>query len=339
MNLFLFPVAKFFELAVRFRNSIFDRQWISVYNASVPILSIGNLTVGGTGKTPITQLCLEYLTNDNLKVGVISRSYLAEVKKPCEVDLKHPKAARYFGDEPVLLAEKHPRVSFFVGPKKWQTVQFAVSKYKFDILVIDDGFQHRRLRRNFDIVILDATDNYSRYEMLPLGRGREPWSELRRADLIILNKSNMVSKTHLEELRMRLPENKEVLCFDYSVDKIVHYKSEKTLNLKEIKGKKFLLVSAIARPDIFEKMVAEFGVVSADSIHYRDHYQYTPQDVVNILAAYQKSGADFILTTEKDRVKLLSLIGDSDFFWSAPLVVMEKNEKGRLNEIIRQLYR
>lgn len=339
MKVILFPVAKFLELLVRIRNSFFERQWISVFNASVPVLSIGNLTVGGTGKTPITQLCLQYFTKDNKKVAVVSRSYMAEAQDPCEVDLKHSNAARFYGDEPVFLAEQYPQVSFFVGPKKWQTAQYALSQNKFDLLLVDDGFQHRRLKRDLDIVIVDATEDFLNYEMFPLGRGREPWSGLHRANVIILNKCNLVSDSHLAEIKKALPQNKELLCFGYSVDKIVHFKTGSERTLEEIQGKKLFLVSAIARPEIFEKMVAEFGIISSKSLRYRDHHQYTNQDVSDIIKAFKDSGADYILTTEKDRVKLASLIGDSDFFWSVPLSLKEMNQKGRLNEIIRQLYR
>lgn len=341
MKVLLRPLSYLYDQVVGFKNNLYDRGTLKVYTAPVPVISIGNLTVGGTGKTPITDFCLKALVKNGKKVAVISRSYKADAEHPVQVDMGHPFAARYFGDEPVLLAQSNPQVSVFVGPSKWQTARYAVSQNKFDLLIVDDGFQHRKLHRDLNVVILDATENLDNYAVLPEGRARESWGGIERADVLLLSKCNLASESDLQALRKKLPKNKEVLSFNYEINEIKRY-LKKDLNSKtheiksreDLRGKKIFLVSAIARPDVFEKMMGEIGDVSPNSLHYRDHHQYTSQDVKNIEQEFQQSQADYLVTTEKDSVKLRHLLSDPTVLWSASLEVVEQGKKGRLYEII-----
>lgn len=339
MKFYLWPFSFLYDQVVGIKNSLYDRSILGVFKAPVPVVSIGNLTVGGTGKTPITDFCLKALVKAGKKVAVVSRSYRAEASAPCLVNSEHPFAARYFGDEPVLLAQDNPRVSVFVGPRKWQTAQYAVSENQFDLLIVDDGFQHRRLHRDLNIVILDATEPLNNYEVLPQGRAREPWSSLERADILILSKSNLATKEDLKSLQDQLPKDKEVLYFGYEIS---HFKNGNFTEVKErseMLRKKIFLVSAIARPDVFEKMMGEIGEISKKSLHYRDHHQYSESDIKHIQEEFKNSGADYLITTEKDAVKLRPLFADPTEFWSASLVVVEQGERGRLYEIISQILR
>lgn len=339
MSLYLKPFSFLYDQIVGLKNSLYEKGVLSVYKPNVPVVSIGNLTVGGTGKTPVTDFCLKDLVAKEKKVAVISRSYRADASSPCRVDVGHPYAARYFGDEPVLLAQQNPQVSVFVGPKKWQTAQYAVSENQFDLLIVDDGFQHRKLHRDLNVVILDATENIENYEVLPEGRAREPWSELHRADLLVLTKCNLARAEDLRILEERLPKEIETLYFSYEIKRFKRADQKVELSVADLKGKNIFLVSAIARPDVFEKMMGEVGVVSRKSLIYRDHHQYTSEDVTHILNEFKKSQADFFVTTEKDVVKLRSLLPDSQVLWGASLEVQELGQKGRLHEIIQQALR
>ncbi|WP_374028194.1 tetraacyldisaccharide 4'-kinase [Bdellovibrio bacteriovorus] len=339
MRAYLRPLSFLYDQVVGVKNNLYDRGVFGVFKAPVPVVSIGNLTVGGTGKTPITDFCLKSLVADGKKVAVISRSYRADASAPCLVDVDHPFAARYFGDEPVLLAQANPQVSVYVGPSKWRTARYAVEKHKYDLLIVDDGFQHRRLHRDLNIVILDATESLSNYEVLPEGRARESWAGIERADVLILSKCNLAPEDELKALEARLPKNKEVLYFGYEIQQCQNVKTGQVLHRDELKGKKLFLVSAIARPDVFEKMMREIGEVSNQSLHFRDHHQYTADDVKNIENAFKKSQADFLVTTGKDAVKLRQLFNDTAILWSTSLEVAESGRKGRLHEIITQVLR
>lgn len=339
MKFYLKPLSYLYDQIVTAKNTLYDRGVLGVYKSPTPVISIGNLTVGGTGKTPITDFCLKSLVGDGKKVAVISRSYRADAAAPCLVSVGHPYAARYFGDEPVLLAQNNPDVSVFVGPSKWQTARYALSENQFDVLIVDDGFQHRKLHRDLNVVILDATESLDNYAVLPEGRARESWENLQRADVIILTKCNLAKEDDLKALEERLPDNKEVLYFAYQITRFAGGDSASILNLDSIRGKSVFLVSAIARPDVFEKMMGEITQVSKKSVHYRDHHQYTEADVHHILEEFAKSQADYLITTEKDAVKLRRMMPEKINLWSASLEVVELGKKGRLHEIIGQVLR
>ncbi|MGZ6470750.1 MAG: tetraacyldisaccharide 4'-kinase [Bdellovibrio sp.] len=338
MKKLLRPLSFLYSGIVRVRNFLYDRGFLKVYKPSVPVISIGNLTMGGTGKTPVTDLCLKSLVNAGKKVAVISRSYKADAENPVKVDIGHPFAARYFGDEPVLLAQSNPQVSVFVGPSKWQTARYAMVQEKPDVLVVDDGFQHRKLHRDLNILILDATETLDNYAVFPEGRTREPWSGINRADILILSKCNLASTGLLKSLVEKLP-NKEVLRFNYEINACRNNKTNEIKNRQDLNGKKIFLVSAIARPDVFEKMMNEIGKVVAESLHYSDHHQYSSEDLKIIEQEFKNSGADYLICTEKDAVKLRHLISDPSLLWSASLEVVEQENKGHLYEIINHVLR
>lgn len=337
MKSFLKPLSFLYDQIVGVKNSLYDRGLVGVYKAPVPVVSIGNLTVGGTGKTPVTDFCLKALVAQGKKVAVISRSYRAGASAPCLVDVQRSDAAQFFGDEPVLLAQRNPEVSVFVGPSKWQTARFAATEDKFDIFIVDDGFQHRRLHRDLNIVILDATEVLPNYAVLPEGRARESWHNLNRADLIVITKCNLASDDEFKALSERLPPQKEVLFFGYEIKSLVNAADQSLRAVAETQGKNFFLVSAIARPDVFEKMMGEVGTISKKSLHYRDHHQYTSEDVRHIQEEFKKSHADYLVATEKDIVKLRGLFANPEILWGAALEVQELSQKGRLHEVIRQI--
>lgn len=344
MRPYLKPFSFLYDQVVGVKNSFYDRGLLKSYQASVPVVSIGNLTMGGTGKTPITDFCLKSLVAQGKKVAVISRSYRAEVKTPSLVQVDRPFAARYYGDEPVLLASANPEVAVYVGPSKWKTAQYATSQSlmkqsSLDLLIVDDGFQHRKLKRDLDIVILDATESLSNYAVVPEGRGRESSLSLSRADLVIVSKANLAEAADLQALQELIPEGKKVIYFGYTIPHCVNVKDGRRLTKSELHGKTLFLVSAIARPDVFENMMGRMGQVHGNSRHFRDHYQYTPADVSVLLKEFQASGSDYLITTEKDAVKLKGLLPDSQLLWTAPLQLDEQGTKGELNEILRQVLR
>ena len=163
MRAYLKPLSFLYDQIVGVKNSLYNKGIIETYKAPVPVISIGNLTVGGTGKTPITDFCLKDLVAKGKKVAVVSRSYRADASDPSWVDVTHPFGARYYGDEPMLLASANPDVMVYVGDTKWRTAEFASTDKRgaFDVILIDDGFQHRKLHRDLNLVVLDATEAVS----------------------------------------------------------------------------------------------------------------------------------------------------------------------------------
>ena len=333
---FLKPLSVVYNRVVEFKNTLYDKDSIKSYKVPVPVVSIGNLTMGGTGKTPITDYLLKNLVARQKKVAVISRSYQADVSAPSLVDVHHPYAARYYGDEPVLLAEHNPKVDVYVGPTKWKTAMYACEEGQYDLLLVDDGFQHRKLKRDLNVVILDATEKLENYEVVPQGRGRESWASLSRADLIVLSKANLATAEMLKEIQSRLPD-KPVLSFNYQIKEMKDKKTHEIYTRERARGKKMFLVSAIARPDVFEQMMGEMGQIVGPGLHYRDHHQYSREDILDIREAFKKSGAEMLVTTSKDAVKLVPLWPKDEKLWITNLETAESGQKGVLLEKVYAL--
>jgi tetraacyldisaccharide 4'-kinase len=337
MSVWLRPISFLYEQVVGAKNAFYNKGYIATHKVSAKLVSIGNLTVGGTGKTPITDFCLKALIAQNKKVCVISRSYRAQAQNPTKVDIKHPLAAMYYGDEPVLLAQNNPGVDVYVGSTKWKTAEFADSQGQYDLMIVDDGFQHRKLFRDLNIVIVDATEKMENYAVFPEGRARESLAGLARADVIVISKANLASDAELKNLEQILPAGKEVLYFGYEISHIRNLATGAKAFAPDLASKSMFLVSAIARPDVFESMMRGLGEISRKNLHLRDHHQYNAQDVKNIKDLYHNSQAQYLVTTEKDAVKLRVLIPSDTPLWVAPLELVEQGRKGRLVEKIISL--
>lgn len=331
------PFSYLYGQAGKLRNALYDRGWQKVVRLNKPVISIGNLTVGGTGKTPLTDIVIRRMQQKGKKVAVISRAYRAQAKDPVRVQPQQPQAAFIYGDEPVLLAQRNPTVSVYVGARKWEVALYAQSQGEYDVFIVDDGYQHRRLYRDLNIVILDATEKPENYAVLPEGRAREIWQGLQRSELIFLSKCNLADEGDLIWLEKNIPEGIRCLRVGYSISAIENAKGERIARA-QLQQAEVFLVSAIARPDVFEAMVRDFARVSKASLAYRDHHQYSEEDLKFILESFKRSGAQYLVTTQKDAVKLLPLLKGSVPLWVAPLEVDMMNAERGLDEALEQIF-
>lgn len=326
-----------YEGIVSLKNFLYDKEYFQSLELPIPVLSIGNLTVGGTGKTPLTDFCLKYYQNRGIKVAVVSRNYRAEVKSIAKVDPTRERAAAYFGDEPVLLAQRNPQSSFFVGPLKYQTARYALDKESPQVIILDDGFQHRKLYRDIDLVILDATEPGENYRCLPVGRAREPFDSLSRATAILISKTNLVAAEDLNRLTADLKKDfdKPVFCFTYELINLWSSSQEKSL--QSCAGMKTMLISGIAKPQTFEKSLADFSLDIVRHCVFADHHNYTARDVKKILADWKNAGEPLLITTEKDQVKLKNFWPTDIPLWVAPLEVRLSSQEDLFYEILDQV--
>jgi tetraacyldisaccharide 4'-kinase len=346
-----------YEKASEVKNGLYDQNILSPVRLPVPVVSIGNLTVGGTGKTPLTHFCLQWLNGRGTRCAVVSRNYGAEVREIAQVDVRHLEAAKYFGDEPVLLAYKNPGAAVFVGPRKYQTAPVAFERARPEIVLVDDGFQHRKLARDLDIVILDATEAWSNYRCVPEGRAREPWASLQRADLIFISKVNLAGPGAVDRLLENLqPFEKPVAQFAFETG--AHYDihslglADQTSPVEQAqppplaplpRGTKAVLVSGIGRPLAFEKNLQPLGLNVVEHFRFQDHYKYGVSDIAKIVGRAKALGGLPIITTEKDAVKLLPLWPKETPLRVAPLevraVVGEEAVYEILDQVISQSHR
>jgi tetraacyldisaccharide 4'-kinase len=346
-----------YEKASEVKNGLYDQNILSPVRLPVPVVSIGNLTVGGTGKTPLTHFCLQWLSGRGVRCAVVSRNYGAEVREIAQVDVRHPEAAKYFGDEPVLLAHKNPGAAVFVGPRKYQTAPVAFERTRPEIVLVDDGFQHRKLARDLDIVILDATEAWPNYRCVPEGRAREPWTSLQRADLIFVSKVNLAGPGAVDRLLENLqPFKKPVAQFTFETgahydihslglaDRASHVERAQPSPLAPLDpGTKVVLVSGIGRPLAFEKNLRPLGLNVVEHFRFQDHYKYGASDITKIVQRAKALGGLPIITTEKDAVKLLPLWPKETPLRVAPLevraVVGEETVYEILDQVISQSHR
>jgi len=298
LSAILIPCAWLFGMVASLRRCLYRFGALSVYRAPVPVISVGNLAVGGTGKTPMVDYVVKLLLASNRRVAVISRGYggggFGAVGVVCagEGPLLSPRVC---GDEPFLLARRNPQAIIIVAPRRADGIRTAVERYGAEVVVLDDGYQHLAVARDLDIVLLDATCPFGNGRLLPAGLLREPPSALRRSCLVVLTRSNGLEDpgvslaVPLLRCRHRLAD--EAMTLDGT-----------RLQLAQLAGRRLVAFAGIADPESFFSELGTRGLSLAQSLPLADHVVYDRQtlDAIGTAAAT----ADFLVTTEKDGVKL-----------------------------------
>ncbi len=272
------PLSTIYGAVVRTRNAFYDSGHLPARRLAGPVASVGNLSAGGAGKTPFVLLLGELLKTRGLKFDVLSRGYGRRTKG---VRLVDPGGLpQEFGDEPLLIARKL-QVPVIVGEDRHEAGRFAESQFGPQLHLLDDGFQHRALARDFDIVLVTPPDASDR--LLPLGRLREPIDSLRRADAIVLASG-------------ATPES-------FSLEGKIVWRVKRGI-LPEAVPSRPLVFCAIARPQAFLLQLKTANIEPAAQAFYRDHHAYTEKDVRELLELKKRSEAGGFVTTEKDAVNL-----------------------------------
>ncbi len=279
-------------LAVRFRNMLYSKGLLKMHKVDATVLCVGNITVGGTGKTPlVVWLCK--LIAQQYKYAILTRGY---------------KATQNHIDEPAMLAESCPEAEVIVNPDRVAGATEAIEKYTADVLVMDDGFQHRRLARDLDIIAIDATQPFGYGKLLPSGLLREPVSSLKRAGAVVITRCDQVTEVQLSELEQILRAANPDMVIAKSTHTPVYAKSKdnEEISIGQLKGKKIFAFCGIGNPDAFLNTVNNLGANVAGSKIYDDHYHYTNASLAEISEHGKELDVDLILTTQKDWTKVIS---------------------------------
>lgn len=269
-----------------------------------PVISVGNITLGGTGKTPAVEIVCRELLDAGWHPGILIRGYRRKkTSEPLIVsDGKNLLSnSEYSGDEPYLLARRLSGVPVIVGKNRYKS-GLLLPALGADIAVLDDGFQHWGLKRDLDIVCLDATNPFGNGWVLPAGILREPASALSRADLILLNKINLVPEEKKEKLFKYLFEKFPrvlVIPVEYTVEKIVGKDGE--VSVTNFFDREIILISGIARPESFEQLLSSVGIKFIRHFKFPDHHYFTEKELTEIFSRYPRA---YFLTTEKDYVRI-----------------------------------
>jgi tetraacyldisaccharide 4'-kinase len=312
LGLALAPAEALFRLAVAARREAYDRGLVHVARAGVPVVSVGNLAVGGAGKTPATAAIATRLLARRRRVAILSRGYGAT-----RTDLRVVSdgerillGADQGGDEPVLLARRLPGVSVLCGPRRAELARHAVDALGADVLLLDDGFQHRALARDLDVVLLDAADPFGNGRLLPAGPNREPVAALRRAGLAWLSRVDQAAASGgpeaLERLRAlaRDATGAPPVESRHAPDDLLDGTLERSLGLATLRGRRVLLLSGLARPVSFRRTVEGLGAEVGAELRHPDHHRFTDADLDEAFRAAERSGCALVVTTEKDAVRL-----------------------------------
>lgn len=274
--------------AVRFVDWSYKKGFRRVHKIGVPVVSVGNITVGGTGKTPFTIFLADYFLSKGKKPAVLIRGYGK--------------------DESRMLKYELPEVTIFAGQDRVKNAFCAVSQTR-DILILDDAFQHRRVARDLNIVLIDSTHDLSNAYCLPLGMLREPLYSLERADIFVLTKIDRINNEQrnniINELKKIAPL-KPVVTMRHSPRFLTDITGS-AYSIESFQGKQIFLVSAIADPDYFSFLMEKNGAVIKQRLDYPDHYFFKQKDIKTIYEKCGKQKIEAIVVTAKDYVKIKDL--------------------------------
>lgn len=304
----LFAPAKLYELAVRARIVAYERGLLKTQRLNAPVISVGNLSVGGTGKTPCVAFLASTLRDAGHQVAILSRGYKRKTGERVEVSDGNRIlcSSAESGDEPYLLAQSCPGVRVIVDQNRFAAGHWLEHRAQVSVFILDDAYQHLRLNRDLNLLLIDATEPLSRAKMVPFGRLREPLMELRRADAIIVTRSDQqFDRAQLMET-IRNHSAPETLVFfaHHEVTGFRRLGGAETFNVIEFAGKRVAAVSGIAKPDRFNDDLRKAGLQTVLRRDFPDHHRYSYAEFAEILREAQTANAEAIIVTEKDAANL-----------------------------------
>ncbi len=293
------PFGFFYYLGVRVRNAGYSFRWMPRQTLPCAVVSVGNITVGGTGKTPTALWLARELEKKGYRVAILSRGYKRKKKKPAILDLESAKKgliAEDTGDEPMMMARVFDQ-TVVVGKERYEAGDLLLRQTKVDVFLLDDGFQHRQLNRDFDLLVLGS--DWEGW-LLPVGPFREPRSAVDRANLFLITGAREQWLSYLKKHPSKSVffgslEPKGLLTFDGA--------RWQEFPLSFLDRNRVLAVSGIANPSRFYRLIHDWGGEIVDVVQYPDHHNYSVRDWQRINRVAR--GADLIITTEKDIVKLV----------------------------------
>jgi tetraacyldisaccharide 4'-kinase len=339
-RLFLLPCSLLYWLAVVLRNWFFDIGILKTEKVRVPVISVGNISTGGVGKTPIVEMLIEKLS-DGKRIAVVSRGYGRKSKGTVVVsDGKENLApVEISGDEPIQLARKFSKLIVIVDEKRARGAQKAV-ELGAEIILLDDGFQHRYLHRDLNLAVMTAEEIVNGDWLLPAGNRREPMSSLKRSDGLIITRC--ADNAEFEQAKRTIeprfktrphppPKNRRISNLLLRGEGIIGVQTKfksfkrtstgKTLKAGHLVHKNIIAVSGIGNPKAFESLLADTGAIVAKHFAFSDHHWFSDEDIQTILKARKALSADFIVTTEKDFMRMREQF--AEFIKTEPVIVAE----------------
>jgi tetraacyldisaccharide 4'-kinase len=315
-------LSRIFRFVVQLRHFCYNKGIFRHHMLGCQVISVGNLTVGGTGKTPVVEIFARELQKEGRRVAILSRGYkksqppflqrLAN-KLTLHAHRSPPRVvsdgnrllldSAMSGDEPYMLASNLPNVAVLVGKDRVKSGRYAINKLGCDTLILDDGFQYLALKPRVQIVLVDKTNPFGNENVLPRGILREPVKNIKRANFIFITKSDGKDTDVLCDRLRSLNPNAEIIECRHCPRYLQNVFSNERRELSALDGIKVTTLSGIAAPLGFEKSVESFGSALLKRYRFADHHRYSQQEMIDIINESHELGADAIITTEKDAVR------------------------------------
>jgi len=311
-----------FTIIVQIRLWLYRHRIIRANTLGCQVISVGNLTVGGTGKTPVVEVFARNLLQQGRKVAILSRGYKSKelpflqkmtqrittgkIEAPPRVVSDGKRLlldSDTAGDEPYMLASNLPDVAVVVDKDRVKAGKYAIKELGCDTLILDDGFQYLKLGHRLDIALVDQTNPFGGGHLLPRGLLREPMRNIKRAGFIFITKCAEGGAPELKEQLRRMNPHAEISECRHAAKYLKNVFGETMYDLDRLKGMKIAAVSGIAVPESFENALRDFGAEIVYTRRFTDHHRFSQQEIINTINQSIKHGADAILTTEKDAVR------------------------------------
>lgn len=310
-----------------YKTGILGKEKLNCY-----VISLGNITVGGTGKTPTAQRLARDIRDMGYRVVILNRGYRSkwhgEVGIVSDGKNLHMDAAEA-GDEAYMLAKHLPNVPVLIGAERAVTGKYAIEHFGAEVAILDDGYQHWQLIRDMDILLVDAVNVFGNGHLLPRGTLRESMSHISRADVCLITKIDQAESgagEYIRETVHKYNANAKIVesihqprCFIPLAEWFINLASE-GISVESISGKQIMAVSAIGNPASFERTLRDLGAEIKESIRYPDHHEYTVREMRDVLEQADALGAESIVITEKDAVKIPAEFAKSN--WNIPILVI-----------------
>jgi len=331
----LWAPSRLYELAVRLRVAAYETEYLHTKRLGSIVISVGNLTFGGAGKTPMVQYIARYLKSEDHRVAILTRGYgrkssgmrvLNNPVKPSE----ETASSSYleFGDEPLMLARAMPDVPIIVNKDRHDAGRTAEQSFGADVLLLDDGYQHLSLARDLNILLIDATDSFGGFEMPPFGRLREPLYGLTRADAVIISRADHAFDEPQTRaiIKHYCGDRIPVMYFCSGITALRHLATGEVYEVKDFGGWNVAVACGIGNPQAFADDILQVGINIVSEHFFRDHHAFTQADLDEITSAANQAGANAILTTEKDAVRLEGLTYGDIPLYEAQLELQSDDE-------------
>jgi tetraacyldisaccharide 4'-kinase len=303
LRLLLYIASFFYAAAIAIRNLFYSAGIFKIHRVNAVVISIGNITTGGTGKTPLVIWLCNLLHQQNISCAVLTRGYKTQQRATSD------ESRTTETDEPALIAKNCPDVPVIINPDRLTGAREAIERFGAKVLVLDDGFQHRRLFRNLDIVAIDATSPFGFGRMLPAGLLREPICSLQRANAAIITRSDLTIGEEVGKIQNKLLKINPNLLIAKAMHEPAEIKYFEGMeeSIDCLRGKRVFVFCGIGNPDSFFQMLKKIGAVVVGQQIYDDHYRYREDDFSILCQKAGQLNSELVITTQKDWARIKDL--------------------------------